>query len=90
MKTRKDKKLSELKNIGKTVETRLNEIGVFTKKDLELITPSEAYKKMKENYPDKTLPVCYYLYSLEGAIRDVHWDDVPDKTKQNLKKQIEK
>ncbi len=90
MKTRKNIKLSELKNIGNTVEKRLNEIGVYTKAELEQVGPAEAYKEMKANHPDKTLPVCYYLYSLEGAITGVHWDDVPEETKKLLQKQIEK
>lgn len=79
-------RLSELTNIGLVVEQRLNEIGVFTREDLERIGPSAAYRRMKENYPNKTLPRCYYLYSLEGALRGVHWDTLPDAVKRKLSK----
>lgn len=78
--------LSKLRNIGATVERRLNEIGVFTRDDLAQIGPAVAYRRMKNNYPDTTLPRCYYLYSLEGALRDVHWDRIPLSVKRQLSK----
>ncbi len=37
---------------------------------------------------DETLPLCYYLYSFEGAINDKHWDAIGDKIKQELKAKI--
>lgn len=77
-------RLADLKNIGVTVERRLHEIGIFTREDLERIGPAVAYRKMKTKYPDVTLPRCYYLYSLEGALRDVHWNNIPDAVKRRL------
>jgi len=79
-----ESRLSELVNIGSTVEQRLNEIGVFTRDDLARIGPSAAYLRIKDNYPGRTLPRCYYLYSLEGALRGVHWDAIPDTVKRKL------
>jgi DNA transformation protein len=79
-----ESRLSELVNIGSTVEQRLNEIGVFTRDDLARIGPSVAYLRINENYPGRTLPRCYYLYSLEGALRGVHWDAIPDTVKRKL------
>lgn len=69
--------LSGLRNIGPTVRNRLNEIGVHTRADLERLGSVEAYKRICANYPNKTIPVCYYLYSLEGALMDTHWDALP-------------
>lgn len=83
-------KLSTLKNIGAGIEKKLNEIGIFTKEDLEVIGPAEAYKKIKENNPDKTIPVCYYLYSFEGALTDKHWNDISEKSKKTLLEKIGK
>ena len=77
-------RLSDLKNIGTTVEQRLNEIGVFTRDDLERVGPAMAYRKLKYTYPNTTLPRCYYLYSLEGALRGVHWDEIPAAVKRRL------
>ena len=69
------------KNIGKTIGKRLNKIGVFTLADLAEITPQVAYRKICENYPNKTIPKCYYLYSLQGALLDCDWRELPDEIK---------
>jgi hypothetical protein len=39
-------------------------------------------------FPAETLPVCYYLYSFEGALSDKHWDDIGEKRKRELKEKI--
>ncbi|MBS5508036.1 MAG: TfoX/Sxy family protein [Akkermansia sp.] len=80
--------LSQAKNIGATIEKCLNEIDVFTLADLEKMTSVEAFKKIRGNYPDKTVPVCYYLYSLEGALLNLHWNDIPSELKEELKAKI--
>lgn len=80
--------LGQLKNIGATIEQRLNEIGVFSRVDLVTLGPVKSYRRIKENYPDKTIPVCYYLYSLQGALNDVHWDALPATVKADLRKQV--
>jgi DNA transformation protein len=28
--------------------------------------------------------VCYYLYALEGALLDLHWDELPKSLKEDL------
>ncbi len=76
--------LSALKNIGAIVEQRLNEIGIFTRADLKRVGPAAAYRRLKAKHPNTTLPRCYYLYSLEGALRDVHWDRLPAGVKRQL------
>ncbi|WP_418392831.1 TfoX/Sxy family DNA transformation protein [Akkermansia sp.] len=53
------------------------------------MTSVEAFKKICGNYPDKTVPVCYYLYSLEGALLNLHWNDIPSELKEELKAKIE-
>lgn len=80
--------LRQAKNIGATIEKCLNEIDVFTLADLEKMTSVEAFKKICGNYPDKTVPVCYYLYSLEGALLNLHWNDIPSELKEELKAKI--
>ena len=79
------RKVSELKNIGTLIAKRLNEIGVDTEDDLRRMGAVEAHRRIKNNYPDKTLSVCYYLYSFEAALRDIHWDDLSNKEKEELK-----
>ena len=77
--------VSELKNIGKTVASRLQELGVTTEIELKKLGAIKAYKRLSEQNPGKKLPVCYYLYSLEGAIQNKHWDDFSEKEKTKLR-----
>ena len=78
------KSLAELPNIGPTIENRLNEIGVRTRADLTTLGPVNAYLRICARYPYQTIPVCYYLYSLQGALMDLHWDDLPERLKKDL------
>ena len=88
MKLRISSDLRKAKNIGATIEKCLNEIGIFTLADLAEMTSVEAFKRIRENYLGKTIPVCYYLYSLEGALLDLHWNDIPSELKEELKARI--
>lgn len=69
------------KNIGITIAKKLNEIGVFTLADLAEMTPKIAYQKICDKYPEKTIPKCYYLYSLQGALLDLDWRELRNKIK---------
>ena len=80
--------LSSLKNIGPTIQKRLHEIGINSKSDLKRIGPVLAYQKIQGKNPGKTIPVCYYLYSLQGALEDKHWDKISQTKKKKLLEQI--
>lgn len=75
----------DLKNIGVTVAQRLHEIGIRTKGDLERVGAVTAYCEIKQRHPTARTPLCYYLYSLEGALRDQHWDDIGESVKRTLR-----
>jgi DNA transformation protein len=81
---RNDRPLKGLINIGPTIAARLGEVGVFTVDDLRRIGVVKAFQRVRANNPDKHIPVCYYLYSLQGALQGVHWDALPDRTKLKL------
>jgi len=83
-----NRKLTELKNIGKKIAGRLNEVGIFSEEELRVVGSVEAHRMIKEIYSDETLPVCYYLYSFEGALCDKHWDDIGEQRKRDLKAKI--
>ena len=85
---KQNRELTELKNIGKKIAGRLNEVGIFSEDELRKVGPVGAHKMIKEKYPAETLPVCYYLYSFEGALSDEHWDDIGEKRKRELKEKI--
>ena len=84
----KDNDLSSLKNIGPTIQKRLQEIGIHTKGDLKRVGPVLAYQRIQSKNQGKTIPVCYYLYSLQGALDNKNWDDISQKKKQKLLDQI--
>ena len=78
--------IKSLRNIGSTVAGRLHEIGITSRAELEKVGAAKAYRWLLENSPNKSLPVCYYLYSLEGALQDRHWDDFSEEEKAALRK----
>lgn len=77
--------LIELTNIGKTVAARLEEIGVFSRSDLQRMGPAIAYQRIQSNYPEAHLPLCYYLYSLEGALENKHWRSYTEQQKAEMR-----
>ncbi len=84
-----NKKLTDLKNIGAKIAGRLNEAGIFSEDELRFYGPVAAHKMIQKNHPNETLPVCYYLYSFEGALSDTHWNDIGEERKQSLRKSID-
>jgi DNA transformation protein len=84
----RNRNLTDLKNIGKTIAGRLNEVGIFSEDDLKLVGAVGAHRLIKERHPNETLAVCYYLYSFEGALTDKHWNELGEKRKQQLKAQV--
>jgi DNA transformation protein len=90
MKSNHTQGLKGAKNIGATILHYLHEIGVYSKADLKELTPAKAYQKISEQHPEKNFPVCYYLYSLQGALLDLHWNDLPKKMKEDLRRQVGK
>ena len=85
---KQNRKLRDLKNIGRKISGRLNEIGIYSEADLRKVGPVKAHKMLKTKYPSETLPACYYLYSFDGALSDKHWDDIGEKRKRELKQKV--
>lgn len=79
--------LQQMVNIGPTLAERLAEIGVFTAADLHTKGSAQAYTQIQANYPDNKLPLCYYLYSLEGALQGCDWRTLSAQQKVELQRQ---
>lgn len=77
--------LLKLKNIGKILAARLEEIGVHTRQDLEAMGSTTAHRTIQQNYPETNLPVCYYLYSLEGALQNIDWREFTPEQKRSMR-----
>jgi len=81
--------LRNLKNIGKTLAARLDEIGVHTPQELNRLGAPEAHRRIQKNHADQKLPVCYYLYSLEGAIQEKDWREFTEAEKAAMRSFID-
>lgn len=82
-----NRKVSELKNIGSKIAGRLNQIGIYSEEDLRLYGSVTTHQMLKKEFHNDVLPICYYLYSFEGALQDKHWNEISDRRKQELKAQ---
>lgn len=74
--------LSSLKNIGKEMERKLNEVGIKSIDDLRRIGSKAAFVRLRESFPNVCL---VHLQSLEGAIEDVMLQDLSEEIKTDLK-----
>ena len=84
----RNRNVTDLKNIGKKIAGRLNEVGIFSEDDLKLVGAVGAHRLIKQRHPNETLAICYYLYSFEGALTDKHWNELGEERKQQLKAQV--
>ena len=79
--------MPRLRNIGPKTLEKLREIGVEDIEDLRKIGSLGAYRRLKFRFPlDISLNA---LYSLDAALLDCHWRDLPAKRKAELKRAIE-
>ncbi len=78
--------LKSLKNIGTEMEKKLLSIDISDANTLKEIGSKEAFKKLKDIYPNVCL---VHLYTLEGAILDLNYNDLPVEIKEDLKKYSE-
>ena len=78
--------LQHLRNLGKTSAQWLHAVGIHNLSDLKRLGAADAYRAVKARgfRASKVL-----RYSIEGALLDVHWNDVPAERKEALNKQVE-
>ena len=82
--------LSELPNIGKTLEKRLAAVAIHTPADLSELGPIGVLKRLDALNASGCINM---LYALEGALRGIRWHalsrDVKDQLKAELKTALE-
>lgn len=74
--------LSKLPNIGKVVEEQLNQVGIFTEKELKSVGAEQAWLKIQQI--DESACI-HRLLALEGAIQGVKKTLLSDERKTELK-----
>ncbi|MGL6291312.1 MAG: TfoX/Sxy family protein [Silanimonas sp.] len=71
----------KLRNIGPKSAAQLRQVGVRTLDDLRALGSLEAFVKLKRAGFKPSLNL---LYSMEGALLDCHWQQVPDERRSEL------
>ncbi len=79
--------LLELKNLGKTSVRWLHAVGIHTRDQLVTRGPVDVYQTVKARgfKANRVL-----LYALQGALMDVHWNDLDASLKSELLNEAER
>lgn len=78
--------LTSLKNIGKEIERKLKSVGINSAEELKEIGSKDAFFRLKLKYPEICL---VHLYTLEGAIDNIEYNQLSNETKKDLKEFID-
>lgn len=68
--------------LGKTMEKKLNSVGIHSAEELTEIGSKQAVLRLKEQYPNTCIVI---LYHLEAAVRGVEIKHLDDDCKAELK-----
>lgn len=79
--------LAQLKNLGATSINILRTIGIHTYEDLKAAGPVDIYCRVKARNINVSKVM---LYAVEGAIRDIPWNELSVETKRRLVEDAEK
>ena len=74
--------LTSMMNIGKEMARKLDSVGIGSAEELVCSGAEQAFLKLKERYPNVCL---VHLYALEGAVRNVEFNSLPEGRKKELK-----
>lgn len=73
--------LLHLKNLGAASVNILHAVGINTYEDLQSVGPVEAYRRIQ----DRGINVSkVMLYALQGALLNIHWNELEPDLKQRL------
>jgi hypothetical protein len=72
---------AKLRNIGPKSAAWLRQVGLRSLGDLAAVGAVEAYMKVRRAGFKPSLNL---LYSLEGALKDCHWQEVPEARRTEL------
>lgn len=78
--------LLQLKNLGMASVNILRAIGINTYADLKRTGAVEAYRRIRARDINVSKVM---LYALQGALMDVHWNDIPPDLKARLVSEAE-
>jgi hypothetical protein len=71
----------KMRNIGPKSAAWLRQVGLRTLEDLNAVGTVEAFMRVKRA---GFKPGLNLLYAIEGALRDCHWQEVPEERRHEL------
>ncbi len=74
--------LTSMMNIGREMAKKLDAVGIGSPEELIRSGAEQAFLKLKVRYPNVCL---VHLYALEGAVRNVEFNSLPEDRKKELK-----
>ena len=74
--------IEALKNLGPQAVAALAEVGIDDEAELRAVGPVAAYRRLKQARPRAVTWV--FLYALQGALTDTHWNELPAELKAAL------
>jgi hypothetical protein len=82
-------KISQMMNLGPAVEKDFATIGIYYADEIIKLGAKKSFIKMLEGRLKigRSASCCnaLYLYSIHGAINNIHWTQIPDKLKEEFK-----
>jgi len=79
--------LLQLKNLGMASVNILHAIGIRTYADLEQLGAVQIYQRILARNINVSKVM---LYALQGALMDMHWNELPEELKRQLVEQAER
>jgi DNA transformation protein len=78
-----DRPLEQLTNLGRISARQLAEIGIKSEADLRAAGAATAYLRLKDHFGRGVS--LNYLYALDGALKGVRWDLMPEEERAALR-----
>ena len=77
--------------LNKGAQKRLEALGITTLAQLEKLGAVKAYLKMKDAFPDQTLPKCYNLYDPYAVLKGYRkgWKGLSESEKSFLSQEVD-
>lgn len=75
-------RLTSMLNIGCEMEKKLKAVGICSAEALIQAGSKEAFRRLKTRFPNVCL---VHLYTLQGAVGHMEYNQLPDEVKQDLK-----
>lgn len=76
----------DLRNIGPTSARWLEAVGVHGRDDLDELGVVETFLRVRDAGFSNSLNL---LWALQGALMDIHWAEIPQEIKAELRRAVE-